>query len=526
MGGMPWTSRGCKECKRRKVKCDERFPECMRCVNRGFKCPGPRKKNEVIYVSHGDETNEKFQPHPLAKPWKYLGFEKQDEKTASQDLIPVAPPVQTVHMGPMINVQLFSTYFGTYFPDPEPTSSTHMWPSIISRIMSQPQKSAMLQHTCASLSRVYLGKVKQDKALFYDGLRLFNHAIRLFSKHLNQNSHAEEFVHAAVIFQEIQTYFCPESIIELFAHIEGLNAILKHQAPKAFNNGAITSTYLHHAKQRTTWLSIFQLFWLFQQLTEDEIKFIQEPYDGTPVSGVLWGFSETARLVHVLDKIDKSNRETCQSLFNDCQALQEFFAQLYPKIETTNGNIPKYAPGELKSELPPTDDIFGPPYRFCSLDEARLHTWLWGSMSLLYPIYSRCIQILKSYHPGVLPASINPAEWTIYGHQMTEFYAYESARAMPYCARQGMGTEGLYYAPHGLFIISRLCSDARNREGFVWCDESLRVIDRSGNDAAGRLREYLWNYWSEADKQVPSDTSGIHRGHKVDKVDVVEHMVS
>ncbi|KAJ5256545.1 hypothetical protein N7478_012649 [Penicillium angulare] len=431
----------------------------------------------------------------------------------------VTSPFQTVHTGPMINVQLFSTYFGTYFPEPEATSSTHMWPSIISNIMSQPQKSVLLQYTCASLSRVYLGKVKSDKVLFYDGLRRFNYAIRLFSKHLNQNSYAEEFVHAAVIFQEIQTYFCPESIIELFAHIEGLNAILRYQAPKAFNNTAITSAYLQHAKQRT-------LFWLFQQLTEDEIKFIQEPYDGTPLSGVLWGFSETARIGNVLDKVNKSNRELCQSLFNDCQALEEFFKQLYPEIETTGGNIPTYAPDELRTELPATDNIFGPAYRFWSLDEARLHTWLWGSISLFYPVFGRCIQFLNTHHPDLLPASIDLTEWGSYGLQMAAFYAYESARAMPYCAKPCMGTEGTYYAPHGLFNISKLCSHTRNWEGLVWCDKSLRIIERSGNDTAGRLREYLWNYWFEVDEQAPFDKSGIHRGHGLAKVDAVEYIMS
>ncbi|KAJ5259415.1 hypothetical protein N7478_012396 [Penicillium angulare] len=358
--------------------------------------------------------------------------------------------------------------------------------------MSQPQKSVLLQQTCASLSRVYLGKVKSDQGLFYDGLRRFNYAIRLFSKRLNQNSYAEEFLHAAVIFQEIQTYFCPESILELFAHIEGLNAILRHQAPKAPNNTGITSTYLQHARQRT-------LFWLYQRLTEDEIKSIQEPYDGTRLSGVRWGSSETARIGNVLDKLDKSNRELCQSLFNDCQALEKFFKQFYPEIET-GGNIPTYAPGELKTELPATDNIFGTAYRFRSLDEARMYIWLWGSISLFYPFFGRCIQFLNAHHPDILPDSIDPTEWGSYGLQMAAFYAYECARAMPYCAKPCMGTEGTYYLPQSLSLISKVCSHTRNWEGLVWCDQSLRVTERLGNDIAGRLREYLWNYWSEVDK--------------------------
>lgn len=39
--------------------------------------------------------------------------------------------------------------------------------------------------------------------------------------------------------------------MELFTHVEGLNAVVQYQASKALKNPAIASAYIAHAKQRT-----------------------------------------------------------------------------------------------------------------------------------------------------------------------------------------------------------------------------------------------------------------------------------
>ncbi|KAL4886862.1 hypothetical protein BJY04DRAFT_43236 [Aspergillus karnatakaensis] len=47
-------SRGCEPCRRQKMKCDERQPECLQCVRRGRKCPGPL---QGLIVFKTDPTN-------------------------------------------------------------------------------------------------------------------------------------------------------------------------------------------------------------------------------------------------------------------------------------------------------------------------------------------------------------------------------------------------------------------------------------------------------------------------------------
>ncbi|CZR59528.1 uncharacterized protein PAC_09422 [Phialocephala subalpina] len=49
-------SLGCAECKRRKVKCDQRFPTCVKCERLGFACSGP-KSHFIRFVRPGGEEH-------------------------------------------------------------------------------------------------------------------------------------------------------------------------------------------------------------------------------------------------------------------------------------------------------------------------------------------------------------------------------------------------------------------------------------------------------------------------------------
>ena len=48
MGGSG-PSRGCHVCRKRKVRCDETKPRCLRCAKLGVKCPGYRDQSSLIF---------------------------------------------------------------------------------------------------------------------------------------------------------------------------------------------------------------------------------------------------------------------------------------------------------------------------------------------------------------------------------------------------------------------------------------------------------------------------------------------
>jgi len=48
-------SRGCQQCRSRKVKCDQGRPRCQRCKNRGENCAGYRDENSLIFRSENEK---------------------------------------------------------------------------------------------------------------------------------------------------------------------------------------------------------------------------------------------------------------------------------------------------------------------------------------------------------------------------------------------------------------------------------------------------------------------------------------
>ncbi|KAH6879501.1 hypothetical protein B0T10DRAFT_609896 [Thelonectria olida] len=74
-------SKGCRRCRDRRVKCDQRQPTCLNCSTRGIACPGYR---DIFDKAHRDET---------VKIWKR--YSRQGRMTATLG----APP--TLNSGPM-----------------------------------------------------------------------------------------------------------------------------------------------------------------------------------------------------------------------------------------------------------------------------------------------------------------------------------------------------------------------------------------------------------------------------------------
>ncbi|EXA46674.1 hypothetical protein FOVG_04017 [Fusarium oxysporum f. sp. pisi HDV247] len=74
-------SKGCRRCRDRRIKCDQRQPECLNCSTRGSTCPGYR---DIFDKAHRDET---------AKVWRR--HSRHSRKTVTLG----APP--TLNFGPM-----------------------------------------------------------------------------------------------------------------------------------------------------------------------------------------------------------------------------------------------------------------------------------------------------------------------------------------------------------------------------------------------------------------------------------------
>ncbi|KAF4629248.1 hypothetical protein G7Y89_g8903 [Cudoniella acicularis] len=72
---MPNRSKGCRVCIRRRIKCDEKIPECFQCLSSGWKCPGPRL--DAHFIDMSAKIRDKF---PGSHTPKFKPQQKQIQK--------------------------------------------------------------------------------------------------------------------------------------------------------------------------------------------------------------------------------------------------------------------------------------------------------------------------------------------------------------------------------------------------------------------------------------------------------------
>ncbi|KAJ5691992.1 hypothetical protein N7462_001415 [Penicillium macrosclerotiorum] len=100
MGGYAFQSKGCRTCKRCKIKCDEKQLECGRCLKRGLQCEGYDQARIFVY---GDPVNPKNAVQPQ---------HSHVARGQSRGGLP-----EVVAPSSVMRDQMFSSYISLFFPN-------------------------------------------------------------------------------------------------------------------------------------------------------------------------------------------------------------------------------------------------------------------------------------------------------------------------------------------------------------------------------------------------------------------------
>lgn len=234
-------------------------------------------------------------------------------------------------------------------------------------------------------------------------------------------------------------------------------------------------------------------------LSEETRAWLTEPHECGPLFELIKLFAEISRIATAINAIDFSDQAACQSLLNDCLALETNHMKLYLQVDQNiDGEPPTYARGEINTGIPPTDDLFGPPYRFSSLNDAILHNLIWLSLSFVYPLIGQCQTLVMA--DTLNGFRIDHCSIEDEPHRLSIFYAGKAARCLPYCAQEGMNSWGISYGVVTAVQASRVFTHARDWDRFLWARDVFTFIELSGFDNAARFRDIWWSYWFETDK--------------------------
>ncbi|KAJ5805968.1 uncharacterized protein N7503_003570 [Penicillium pulvis] len=490
MGGKPWQSTGCENCKKRKVKCDKQEPECERCMKRGIQCPGYDQYRIFLHNTSTTQSEEKKKKKPAGSKQSFaLQTQTQPQYLSRARPVTIQQPT-TVHNGPSKREQLFSVYINTYFPE-NVLGSTALdpWYSLLSGVSAIPNKPIMLEKAIAAKACIFLGRANNDNSMFHHGLQLYNSAIHHMSLHLNRkrNIYSDELVYTVAVFQQLVSCHCPHGLEVWLDQVKVTNGILKYCHNRANQNPIIKQLYVAFHRMR-----LLQSLSPLQEkeaidLAADQFPFSLKSSEDQSVDDLLQLLSEISPFINAITTIVGSNRDACRIVLYDCITHRQKLFEWYESSVDLIGGRPSTCE-TLITKLPPSTHLFGTPYRFSSLDNSRVHGIFWSALSILQTLIGQA----EAYIHCLSPSGAATNEDIL----LAEFYTDEISRSLPYWMANDMKSWGGHAA---IFPLGQSCKfylEFRRRDKFLYSQLGLQLIGDLGSDFAKRLSEMLWYGWN------------------------------
>ncbi|KAJ5733337.1 hypothetical protein N7533_013784 [Penicillium manginii] len=428
------------------------------------------------------------------------GSDQKDEQKTPRDRrrtgqVAVRPPM-TVNTSSFSREQIVASYINVYFPD-DITGTTELdpWYTLLSGISALPNKSVMLEKAMAATSCIYLGKINDDTRMLNHGLQLYNGAIHRVSQELSRNNYTDELffyngdfhdtgVHQTAvtngIFKNILSHSTNSPIIKTLCLAFQRMRLLKSLSPIEANN--VVDLAREHAPTAVTSHENVVIDELFQLMA-----------DISPIAAAV-------------SMTDVSDNTACHLSLYDCLAHREKLLSWYSRAKVRIGGGPYV--GE-SSDFPcknilPSEHLFGRPYGFSSLDNARIHILFWSALSIL--------QALLGQTHAYAYTSAPPDPYTNKEYQLSEYYADEISRAMPYCLQDSMKAWGISMTIFGMGQIAKVYMELRREEKFLWSQHLFKYVGDMGSDLGYRVGELLqfgWSLLEQSDRNERPELSSV-----------------
>ncbi|CAI7676282.1 unnamed protein product [Penicillium pancosmium] len=391
--------------------------------------------------------------------------------------------------GPSRREQIFSSYFNVFFPvQGDAKSSVDLWYYLASNFSAIPRKSEMLEKSLAALACAWLGKQNKDSGLLKYGVQLYNSAIKQMGSMITRDVYSDDIIYCTVLFQEIETYYCPTNLHAWIAHIVGTNAILNHYRHRLGQSPLVHTIYHEYQKQRLV-MSAQGI-----NINQEEFDYITQPSEGNPTVELLRLYANFAPISNAVRMARPPNHKICRMLLRKCLAHREKVTEWYAK--NVRRGPEECALGEvLTTRIPPTDDLFGTAYRFHSLDSGKIHVMYWTLLSIMHVVISRARNLVRVYYIDPFTPDIDD-QFGDQDYLISSYWGDQIARAMPYHAQDDKKAWGIHSATFSLCQACKSAAvDSGNRKKFDWCQSVFSAFGEAGFESCFRLCEVFTGLW-------------------------------
>lgn len=218
----------------------------------------------------------------------------------------------------------------------------------------------------------------------------------------------------------------------------------------------------------------------------------------SPFDELLRHTSISAMLFNLSESIDPDDENACTSLLEKCTTQRESLIA-WSISRHTGAEISEtasYTTSEetLNGRMPLTDELFGPPYHFPSMNEARLDIMFFNLMRLVHGLISKVKSLVPTHSSiGLLPESYDICQ--------ALSYADNIARSIPFCLQESNRACLAHLSILLVGQISQTYIATRNTDKFLWCQNALGTIADLGYSSANQRKAMMLKDWVESPMQ-------------------------
>ncbi|KAF2197739.1 hypothetical protein GQ43DRAFT_423944 [Delitschia confertaspora ATCC 74209] len=250
--GRPST--GCLRCRQRKIKCDERAEGCIKCMNRGFVCPGYENQVDRLFQDESEKVKQKV----VKSITKAIALRNERfTKDRSGSMVPIRPTSRASYTtvsapmltsAEMLGINFFMQHLATGID--QPSMSSEVYYSNISTFGFHPVIAAAM----TAIGLASIAGISKDRCLQEEATRLYLKAIKrtntaLASPQEVKNDSTLLAVILLGVFEATTGSSNLDTFIAWAKHIEGTAALAKVRGKEQFATDAGRRLFLQAAAQ-------------------------------------------------------------------------------------------------------------------------------------------------------------------------------------------------------------------------------------------------------------------------------------
>ncbi|EYE94473.1 Zn(II)2Cys6 transcription factor [Aspergillus ruber CBS 135680] len=522
MGGIPFKSTGCNTCRRRKVKCDETKPECLRCVKNGHICTGYERQRVFIHKSASAVNNSQKAQRPKRKD-----AAKSNRPAGAIIAVNLAEQVPRFNARLEVRSQLLASFINNFLPPAQLLKTNkNLYETLPDLIGGSP----LLDKAVISLSSAFVAKNNRDDRLLQYSTKLYSQAMELLHRKIRMGKGlGKDLLYTTIIFQVYELINCsPSGFPAWLAHVQGSNALIQQCSGRS-KEAVAENLFLRQLRFVILCDAIGkrQSPWRYNIPTRSSEPGDKNALAPEPIDIFIDILIECTALIEDVDTfldhgyLVRGSRRVGERLLHSCLSLED---KLHNTCIWMQDKLGVPSPLSKDSSILKTfrtavpKDFFPQPLNFPSLTCAESHLIYWTTLVLLYPLINQLFDFLSpglsqsgspastSCYPSIESAEISTSPSTetldrVDFIALTAVYATEVCRAAAYCLQPNMKALGGQMLLAPLSQSTQFFQVEQSSEKIKWCQAVFMHLPQVGFAIGVFLKDMVWPQYRLSQKR-------------------------